>query len=235
MMIPMLTKQHSYVAMVGLLDQFWAENAGRVRNPGQVRQINGFSIDLEGKMPEVVTTSTFTPGVGVRTYRPETAAGLLSSDTLSVLQTLPADVAPDWNAFQAVRSADASAYVAAVPETVEVIHRPVHGPETVSDFGFLPDLEMDPAELTEFRRAQLTRDGELVLIERQLQAEFGPEVKVAYDPYAEEYLMLRPGQPGYDATLSAQAAFDRTISELWKLDLDRAPFQDLIDKYGSRA
>jgi hypothetical protein len=78
---------------------------------------------------------------------------------------------------------------------------------------------------------EVANSGELAKIEKQLSAEHGVDVKIAFDPLAGEYMMLRPGQPGYDQVKSAQDVFADVVRDLPRMG-NVKDYRDVLAQYG---
>lgn len=234
-MVQPLTTQNSIAGAVGLLDAFRARNAAPVRNDGHVRQIGGFAVDVGGVSAAAVSVQKVAAGAGVKTFRPEGPASLLSPQSLAAAMSLQQVDGIDPAAFAAARgrSIEGTPYEGiAIAETVEVHHRPV-GLESVQGLADLPgDVLGDQDAEIAYQRRQIARVGELARIEADLAQEYGEPVKLAFDPLAEEYLMLRPGQRGYDEVKSAREVLALTVHDASKMGRLNA-FRDLLAQYGA--
>lgn len=229
-----LTTQSSWLAFTGQLEYYRSGKAGTLRNGGDVRQVNGFDIDVTGTASKLMVPTTFTPGPGIKTVSGGNSANLLDSGTLAASIQLQSEIgsAADWKAA-AKSGADASAYVTSVGEVTELAYTPVGAePQSVEGLGYFPGDVVRNGGQIDYVKSQVERDAALARTEAQLSAEYGVEVKLAFDPLAGEYMMLRPGQAGYDQVTSARDVFDRVMRE----DLGRMgnsdAFADILAKYG---
>lgn len=227
-----LISQASYFALFGDLSAYQAKHAGQVQNPGEIRRFGDVAVDISGQAAYSNATTKFEAGPGVRTYRPETPGALLAPDTLAASVALQTDIPAD--AVERLKAGDldpAFAGMISVPETVEIRHTPA-APETVSGPGFIPGdvfAKGRAAEADWFGR-QIAGQGQLAQVEAELAKQYGDDIKLAYDPLGEDYLMLRPGQPGYDEVQSARDAFGQTGRDAWKLGHGNV-FDEILRRY----
>lgn len=233
-MVKPLTTQSSYLAQTGQMELYRSGRIGRLHNDGDVRQINGFAIDVTGSTSKVVMPTAFTPGVGIQTVKAGTPPSLLASSTLAAaiqLQGLP-DISEAQK--EAVKAGDGSAYVTSIGEVKEMYFTPVGAEsQAVEGLGFLPGHVLhDRGAKIEYVKSQIARAGELARIEKQMSAEHGVDVKLAFDPMAGEYVMLRPGQPGYDQVKSAQDVFDRMVLDARRMG-DGDAYREVLARYGA--
>jgi opacity protein-like surface antigen len=88
------------------------------------------------------------------------------------------------------------------------------------------------AAASQAQAAEVARSGELAKVEKQLRAQNnGDDVKIAFDPLANQYMALRPGQPGYDQVKSAEDVFTQVIKDLPKIG-NINDFRDVLAQYG---
>jgi hypothetical protein len=230
-----LTTQTSLLAQSGQLNFYRSGAAGVIRNDGDVRRINGFAIDVAGSMSKVVTSQAFTPGPGVTAVKPQASPNRLAPSTMAAsiqLQGVPTFGKAEMDA---VKAGSGSAYVAEVPETVEILFTPVGAePQQVEGLGFLPGDVFQSDGAIDYVKGQIGRSGELARIEAQLSDEHGVDVKLAFDPLAEEYVMLRPGQPGYDRVTSARDVFAQMAHDATKMG-NRDAYREVLAAHGDVA
>lgn len=231
-MIKPLTTQSSYLAHSGRLDLYRSGTEGRIRNDGEVARINGFAIDLTGTTSKLVRTVPFAAGAGIDTVAAEQPRGLLASSTLAAsiqLQNVPSFSA---EALAAAKARGGASYVAAVPETVEIHFTPIGAePQPVEGLGFVPGEVLQSGTKVDHVARQIARAGELARIETRLSEEQRADLKIAFDPLAEEYVVLRPGQPGYDRVTSAREVFAEVVRDVPKMG-DRGAYRDVLAQYG---
>lgn len=213
---------------------FRQRNAGSIRNDGDVREIGGFAIDVTGAVSRARETATtaFQPGPGGRTYKPDAASPLLAPDALSsMLKTQ--DIAFDRAELEKARNrAVEEAYVVSVPETVTVVRTEDAPVEQITSLGYFDRPMGSRAEEIAYIGDQIDRLGRLADIERELSAEQGAAVKLAWDPVAEEYLALKPGQAGYDRVKGAQELLAGAGRDLGLMGCSKADFRDVLERYG---
>lgn len=73
--------------------------------------------------------------------------------------------------------------------------------------------------------------GELQL-EREIQKDFGPDAKIAFDKRAGNYIVLQPGDMGYNQVDSGEKALANTYDFFRKGFADIRDFADIFEKYG---
>lgn len=230
-MIAPLTSQTPFIAVTGQLDQYLSGRYGSLHNAGDVQKINGFSIDTSGETASLVSTSSFA-APGVPTYQPGAQPALLSGDTLGSLLQSQEIPAFDPAALQATRQQDTSQYIAGVPATVEVHYTPAGAePQSVEGLGFIPGDVFLSGNIAEYQKQQVARAGELARTEKDLRQQYGSDVKLAYDPLGGDYVMLRPGQAGYDRVKSAGEVFAGIPGDLQKIG-GNTDFSDVLAQYG---
>lgn len=237
-MVSPLTSQTGYAAMSGLLDGLRTQRGATLRNPGDVREIGGFRIDVSGQSArtEKVTATAIEPGKGVRTFKPEAMQGVLSDATTSSLIQLQAG---DWSveAIRAIRerSVEGTPFEGmAIAESAQVTQTQTAPVEQVQGIGFFPGI-MSRAEEIAYMKQQIARAGELAEIETQLSAEHGAPVKLAWDPLGEDYVALKPGDEGYDRVRSAQEVLAGTKRDLGLMGYGTGDFAEILARYGVRA
>ena len=123
-----------------------------------------------------------------------------------------------------------------------------HGAATHFAFSALPDLSSinsglgwipgdvftsgsKQALLSHQRQGVEKLMGELQL-EREVQNEFGPDAKIAFDKRAGNYIVLQPGDVGYDQVDSGEKALANTYDFFRKGFADINDFADIFAKYG---
>ena len=205
--------------------------AGRTVNDGDVRNIGGFQIDVAGKPTrgQESYTSAVTPGAGTTLYDPDRPphapppldAGLPSS-SLVVLQG-------DFREqFRTAKEADAAnalspeqnPFAVSMPSHVVIQHFEDTRPEQITSVGYFGEgVGMGAASQKGFVMGQVDRLKALAKIERDLSAEYGEPVKLAWDSVSGEYMMLRQGQAGYSDILSVNDLVRRLPRDLKDLGL----------------
>jgi hypothetical protein len=231
-MIRPLTTQTSFLAQSGQLEFYRSGKAGQFRNDGDVRQIDGFAIDVAGSTSKLVRSATFEPGAGVNVVKREGPPSLLAPSTLAAsieLQAMPnfskAEIA-------AAKALGGNGYVTSVGEVTEMHFTPIGAePQSVEGLGFLLGDVLQGGGRIDYVKRQIARSGELARIEGDLSAEYGADVKLAFDPMAEEYVMLRPGQFGYDRVKSAREVFVQVVQDVPKMG-DGDAYRDVLAQYG---
>lgn len=238
-MVTPITPRINNPALSHLTDQFRQRHAGDIRNDGDVRDIGGFAVDVAGSnsRSEAKTATAIQPGAGVRTFKPQPVSALLSPASLPVaLRTQ--DIAFSRETMDAVkgRSVEGTPLEGmAIAESAEVTHTETVAPEAIQGLGYGP-ANLGRAEEKSLIESQIARLGELAGAERRLRAEYGEDVKLARDPVADEYLMLRPGQEGYDDVRSAQEVFNGAVThDIGAMGYSLADFRQVLAKYGVTA
>lgn len=232
------TTQVGIADTTGLADLF-RKRPGRIVNDGDVRNVNGFNIDVTGANTrrENRTVTAIEPGKGVRTFKPEPASAMFAPPTLAAsLATQDIGFSRAQIDEARNRSVEGTAFEGvAIADSVEIIHTETLPIEQVQGIGYY-DREINSREEDiAYLSGHLARSGELAAIERQLGEEFGEPVKLAWDPAGREYLMLRPGQPGYDSVKSAAQVFDIDVNRtLGQMDYRKEDFRHVLERYDVR-
>ena len=233
-MVSPISSQIGYAALTGLAEQFRQRHAGSIVNPGDVRTIDGVNVDVSGTNTVARTTMTtaFQPGAGGRTHRPETASGLLGPTALSsALKTQ--EISLSRADFEKARSlVPDEAYIVSIPETVDIVHSEEVPIEQVASPGYFDRVPRSREEKVAQIEAQIDRLGRLSNIERELGEEHGAAVKLAWDAVSGEYLMLKPGQAGYDRVRGAQDLLAGVKSDLGKMGFSAGDFREVLERYG---
>jgi len=215
--------------------QRWAD---RLANDGDVRNIDGFNIDVTGKAARGQQThrSAVTPGAGTRTYDPGTASPSSPPDTglpVSTLVTLPGNLqsllksAGEDGGSQAV--AGENPYAVSMPAWVDIQHTEEGRPEQITTVGYYDGVEGGDAKAAMATdSAQVDRLRALADIETRLRSEFGQQVKLAWDGGAGEYLVLRPGQDGYDRIMGANTLVNRLPRDLEMMGYTQGMIRDIM-------
>ncbi|NVJ69493.1 MAG: hypothetical protein HWE08_04020 [Alphaproteobacteria bacterium] len=103
-------------------------------------------------------------------------------------------------------------------------------------WGFEEDINRVAMESPEARidryREKLTEFFELMEVEKSLKAEYGEDVKLAYDHRGDKLVMVRPGQPGYDEIRTGEEAWERDRDLPHQMGIDITQFSDIFEKYG---
>lgn len=86
--------------------------------------------------------------------------------------------------------------------------------------------------ITGYQRQELERLMGLMRVEDQLKGEFGNDIKLAYDKRAGNYIMLRPGDAGYDQVDTGAESLEKTKDFFRKGSADINDFTDIFKKYG---
>jgi len=208
----------NYFPYSGQLEFYRSGQAGRVQNDGDVRQIDGIAVDVSGFSSKLVIPSSFTPGPGIQTVKREAPPNLLAPSTLAAsiqLQSLPQFSQAERDA---AKTKDASVYVTAIGEVMEMYFTPVGTePRSIEGLGFVPGEVLHGGGKAEYVESEVARIRRMADIETKLSAEYGADVKLAYDPLAQEYLMLRRGQFGYDRVTSAREMYARALQDVSKM------------------
>jgi len=212
-----ITSSAYQTSFADLFRQRWA---GRLVNDGDVRHIGGFDIDVTGKAARGQETyrASITPAPGTRTYDPDQALPTRPASTglpASTLVTLPADLQKvlktPADASQTVT--DENPYAVSMPAWVDIVHTEEGRPEQITTVGYYNEIG-DAKDAAAFDKSQVDRLRALADIETRLRSEFGQPVKLAWDSGAGEYLMLRPGQDGYDRVMGANDLVKRLPKDL---------------------
>jgi len=211
----------------------WAD---RLVNDGDVRSIGGFDIDVTGKTArgEKTQRSYITPAPGIKTYDPDTAAPATPADSslpASTLVSFPGDVQslmksaaePDKNRF----APGENPYVMSMPAWVDIKNTEVGRPEQITTVGYYREGG-DARAAMATDSAQVDRLRALADIETRLRSEFGQPVKLAWDGGAGEYLMLRPGQDGYDRIMGANDLVERLPKDLGMIGYTQGMIRNIM-------
>ncbi len=233
-MVDPLRTQGSYLKFNGKLDYYRSGAEGEVRNQGDVRKINGFDIDVSGTPTTLVTENAFQPGKGIHYVKGTPPQQNLSSSTMGLMLQMQ-DIQFNTADLKAVMDKE-SPFDITVTTTGEVSFQPTGAePQSVEGLGFIPGDVFRSGNIEDYRKSQLSRNGELANIEAGLRKEYGADVKLAFDPLSEEYIMLRPGQAGYDNVSSAADVFARSRSDLKSLGYNNThAFDDILNKYEAK-
>lgn len=233
-MVSPISSQVGYAATTGLVDRFRERHAGSIVNAGDVRTMDGVNVDVSGTntVSRKTTTTAFQPGPGGRTHRPETPSGMLGLTALSsTLKTQEISLTRvDFE--KAMSRVPDEAYIVSVPETVDIIHTEEVPVEQVASPGYFDRVPRSRGEEIAQIEAQIDRLGRLSDLERELGEEHGAAVKLAWDPVAGEYLMLKPGQAGYDRVRGAQDLLAGVKSDLGKMGYSAGDFRDVLERFG---
>lgn len=205
MAIQPLTTQHSIIDMI--LRRPWRDG---LESTGEVANIGGFNINLSGQLASTSQT--------VKVDKTPPANFVLKTDNLS----------PQLNAMLQEAGDEP---LATMPDEVTLIHTP-HMPEPVAGMGFLPEGVFGSGNEVGYQKQQVARVMELAEIEKGLQSQYGSDVKLAFDPGSGNYVMLKPGDIGYDAVASAQSMKQKEISYLMSTGYNRQTFADVLKQYG---
>lgn len=231
-MPPPVTNSSFQPDLSALFRQRWGD---RLVNTGEVRDIGGFNIDVTGTAARGQETyrSQITPGTGGKTYDPDQVGAFTPDGRLpaSNLVTFPNNLRDVLESAQA--SADAGAqgvvgdnpYAVTLPAWVDIDHSEEGRPEQISTVRYLAKTG-DAAQ--DMNIAQIDRLRALADVETQLRGEFGQAVKLAWDGGSDEYLMLRPGQDGYDRVTGANDLVDRLPRSLEMLGYTQGMIRDIL-------
>lgn len=215
-----------------LFRQRWGSN---IVNEGDVRDIDGFRVDVSGQASrgETTTRSAFTAGSGARyatepAHTPPVDPALPSSSLLTLQGEFP-DQAYHLDTLMRPEGVDQNnPCVVMIPAHVDVVHSEEAAPDQVSSVGYYSgEGAFSRTAETDFTRGQIERLQALARIERDLGAEYGEPVKLAWDGVAREYLMLRPGQPGYDRIASVNDLVGRLPRDLQLMGYSEGMVRDL--------
>lgn len=226
-MISPLTNQVSFVRFTGQYDQSLAGRA--IQNADIIRTVNGLGVDVSGSLASVQG------GGGAVRAASRPAAPLLDGSTvmaLGQLYTLPPGKVDRVETARAEAVGDAGLAIANLPaEPIQATYTPA--PEPVEGVGFLPgDALQDPKARMDTYRQEIARAGALAQAEKSLSQQEGVPVHLAFDQIAQNYVMLKPGQLGYDDVPSAQSVFAKTPYDLYKMQLNPKDFADVFAQYG---
>lgn len=235
-MVSPITPQVGYAGMTGLAERFRQSNAGSLINDGDVRNINGFNVDVTGtntRAQRTITTA-FQPGPGSRTYKPDAVSGMIAPTALSSTLRTQEIQLTRVDVEKAMSRVPDEAFTVSIPETVDIVHSQEVAVEQVASIGYFDRVPQSKGEEIAQIEKQIDRLGRLADIERQLGVEHGSPVKLAWDPISEEYLMLKPGQEGYDRVRGAQDLMTTLKSDLGKMGHSANDFRAVLEKYGVR-
>jgi len=160
---------------------------------------------------------------GASAPRPE---GALTSPLLGI--------DPSWIRGGAAALAEAKAAgaygLASMPEVATLTPTaPRFAYEEVAALGYVPGGVMgDAASLIAYVREEIANGRAAARLERELSAEAGVAVRLAYDPNTDSAVALYPGDEGYDRVRGAEAAFSRMRWDLERMGLDVRAFADLL-------
>lgn len=206
--------------------------AGRTVNAGEVRDVGGFQIDVAGQAARGQETyrSNVTAGRATRLYDPESPpphassalSGGLPTSSLLVLQGDSAGTfkAPAQTDTQLTLPPDQNPYAVSLPAWVDIQHTEDSRPSQITSVSYFGEGVGPGADSQKaFTLNQVDRLKALAKIERDLSAEYGEPVKLAWDGVAGEYMMLREGQLGYNDVLGANDLLRRLPKDLKELHL----------------
>ncbi|MFN3521466.1 MAG: hypothetical protein ACK4YQ_04405 [Phenylobacterium sp.] len=201
--------------------------------PQQIVDVNGVSVDLSGTGLRTVSRQKVELGQGVAAAPPPAAP--LSPQTLAAAVELQAAPGFSQEDVQRVRAAS----IAGTPydgigfaSEVEIVHQEAGALQSAPGLGFIPGNVFLGGDLAGYVGEQIDAAGELADAERTLQAQYGSDVKLAYDSVGGGYVMLRPGQAGYDDVRSAQQVFQNMKYDLWNMDMSPKAYADVFARHG---
>ena len=99
----------------------------------------------------------------------------------------------------------------------------IQGPQPLFD---------NAADETAWMRDQISQFADVVALERDLKAEYGDDIKLAYDADSNSYLMLRPGDVGYDQARSTDQVIDGLKHDIRKGFVDFNSIDDILRDNG---
>jgi hypothetical protein len=209
----------SYFPRSSHLEHYRSGRAGPVRNDGEMREIDGIAVDITGMSSKVAVAATFKPADGVQIIRrSEGPPSLLAPSTMAAtiqLQSLPKYSQAE---LDAAKAKGGGGYVTSVGEVTEMYFTPAGGePQSVEGLGYLPGDVLQNGGQAEYVKSQVARARGLAEVETKLSEQYGADVKLAYDPMAREYIMLRPGQFGYDRVTSARDVYAQVLQDQSKM------------------
>jgi|GEM_PF-2340020 len=233
-MVSSVSNHVGYASLSGLADRFRQRNAGSIVNAGNVRAMDGFNIDVTGTntRSQKTTTTAFQPGSGGRTHKPEATSNMLGITALSSTLKTQEISLNRVDIEKAMSRVPDEAYMVSVPETVDIVHTEEVPVEQINGIGYFDRVPQSRGEEIAQIEQQIDRLGRLADIERELSQEHGAPVKLAWDPVSEEYLMLKPGQAGYDRVRGAQDQLSTVKSDLGKMDHVARDFREVLERYG---
>lgn len=206
--------QTSFLEMFGQMDHLRSGKVGRFQNDGDVHQMNGFAVDVSGSMSKLMVASSLEAGAGVNVVPRGASSGLLAPGTLAA--TIQLRGLPQFGQAEidAAKARGAGGYVTAMEDVTELEFTPVGAEaQSVEYPGYIPgDVLQNGTESAHLKR-QVERTRDLADLEASLSVEYGVEVKLAFDPMAQEYVMLRPGQAGYDRVTSARDVYAQVLRD----------------------
>jgi hypothetical protein len=235
MIKPLTTQTPVLLTWTGQLDYYRSGKAGAVVNDGDVREINGFAIDVTGTGSHLLAPSQFEPGPGIKVMKRDEMPSVLAPSTMAAsLQMLTMEDGDTRWKEAAEHPPTGEPLVTAIGEVTSLIYVPTGTePQPVDGVGFIPGdvFQKGGSAILDYTKREVARAGELAKIEKQLSADYGVDVKIAFDPLAGEYLMLRPGQPGYDGLKSGRDVFAEVVQDLPKIG-NIADYRDVLAQYG---
>ena len=210
---------------------------GRLSNNGDVRNIDGFDIDVTGSAArgQEAVRSAITPGANTRTYDPEKPpvappsldSGLPVSTLITLQEYLQERLKTARDpGFGQTDSGD-SPYTVSMPAWVDIQHTEEGRPEQITTVGYYSEAGDAEAAMA-IDSAQVDRLRALADIETRLRSEFGQQVKLAWDGGAGEYLMLKPGQDGYDRIMGANTLVKRLPRDLEMIGYTQGMIRDIM-------
>lgn len=236
-MVAISTTQVGIANMNGLAELFRKRSAGKIVNDGDVRSLNGFSVDVTGTNTrrEQKIETAIQAGKGVRTFKPEAASALMAPSTLSAsLRTQDVNFSRDQMEAVRNRSIEGTPLEGmAIAESAVITRTETLPVEQVQGIGYYDRAINSREEDIAYLSGMLARGGELADIEDQLSEEYGEPVKLAWDAASEEYLMLRQGQDGYDRVNSAREVFETDVNRtLGQMGYTKNDFREVLEQYG---
>lgn len=216
----MIAAMNSSAWLTGLAAPMSAAGSGRIVNPGEVRQIGRFAIDVAGAPAsrEASTRTSVVAGPATTLERlPHASPASSVALPTSSLMILQGDSALTYKAM-AKDAAPSHAWAATLPSEVEVAHRPPSQIRQVDGVGYFPEVG-DKASQRAFTVGRVDELKALARIEADLATEFGEPVKLAWDDLSGEHIMLRPGDAGYDRVAGTRDLLGRLDRDLKTLQL----------------
>lgn len=212
-----------------------AAGAAPRRAPQEIVSIKGVSVDISGQGARTVSDQQVTLGKGVsaRVYAPP--APLTSDETTAEMVRLQQVNGLDRDAFEAARNAT----IAGTPYAgmtmagqVEVTHQDVGAVQSAPGLGFIPGNVFLGGDIEAYFGEQIDQAGALSEVEQTLRDQYGQDVKLAQDTTSGDYVMLRPGQAGYDDVRSASDVFAGMPLDLRNMDIAPSRYAEAFARHG---
>ena len=217
---------------LGIESAFGVGQSGQaqgIHNPGHRRLVNDIWVDVAGASASRPFEAEVIPAKGVKTAG--AASDVMSPEVLAIalqMQTAPAAQASQ-SATEEPSIENTPFRGVTVPKTLTLHH--IAMPRSVEGLGFIPGDVFLSGGISGHYQREITRLGELAKAEEQLSQEYGQKVKLAFDPIANEHIMLRPGDPSYDRVTGVRDTLANDVSQ-FMLGVNTDELRGLLGQYG---